>query len=313
MLAVENISAGYGDGKVIQNLSFVVRKNEIYILLGANGAGKTTTFRVITGILPPSKGEVLVNGVNLWIEPEKAKKKIGYLPEGERVYPNLSVYKNLLFFSRIYGVSEGRINEILKEFGLYEHRDKKAGELSRGLRKRLALARALLHDPEVLVLDEPFSNLDVPSVMELRERIIEMLKEEKIVLFSTHILSELQHFEGVNCRVGIIGDGKLVLEEKLENLISLLRSVEVVLTVINKALALQVLKEKGYNTRAEGRNIVVSISNYTSEVPEITKVLAENGIGLLQVRPKEVPLEKLFMELSSGNETHRQEHSPDRG
>ncbi|WP_297417316.1 ABC transporter ATP-binding protein [Thermococcus sp.] len=305
MLEVINVSAGYGRGDVIHDISFTAVRGEIYLLLGTNGAGKTTTFRVVTGILPLSSGRVVIEGVDLWKEPTKAKVMIGYLPEGERVYPNLSVYKNLLFFSRIYGVPEGRINKILKEFGLYEHRDKKAGELSRGLRKRLALARALLHDPEVLVLDEPFSNLDVPSVMELRERIIEMLKEEKIVLFSTHILSELQHFEGVNCRVGIIRDGKLILEEKLENLISLLRSVEVVLTVTNQELALRVLKEKEYNTRAEGRNIVVSVSSYASEVPEITSVLAENGVGLLQVRPKEVPLEKLFMELSRGNEAHR--------
>ncbi|WP_461864189.1 ABC transporter ATP-binding protein [Thermococcus sp.] len=309
MLEVINVSAGYGRGDVIHDISFTAVRGEIYLLLGTNGAGKTTTFRVVTGILPLSSGRVVIEGVDLWKKPEKAKMMVGYLPEGERVYPNLSVYKNLLFFSRIYGVPEGQINELLKEFGLYEHRDKKAGELSRGLRKRLALARALLHDPEVLVLDEPFSNLDVPSVMELRERIIEMLKEEKIVLFSTHILSELQHFEGVNCRVGIIRDGKLILEEKLENLISLLRSVEVVLTVTNKALALRVLKEKGYNTRAEGRNIVVSVSSYASEVPEITSILAENGVGLLQVRPKEVPLEKLFMELSRGNRTHRRKHS----
>ncbi|NPB04042.1 MAG: ABC transporter ATP-binding protein [Thermotogae bacterium] len=298
MLEVENLSAGYGRGDVIRDLTFTATKGELYLLLGANGAGKTTTFRVITGILPPSRGRVIVEGIDLWREPEKAKMKIGYLPEGERVYPNLSVYRNLLLFARLYGVAEERIKEVLSEFNLKEYKDRKAEELSRGLRKRLALARALLHEPEVLVLDEPFSNLDVPSVISLRDKILESLDEGRVVLFSTHILSELQHFEGVRCRVGIIRDGKLVLEEKLENLMSLLSSVEVVLVVNNLQRALQVLKESGYDARVEGRNIVVSVSNYTSEVPEITRALAENGVGILQVKPKKVPLEKLFMDLS---------------
>jgi len=298
MLEVENLSAGYGKGDVIRDLTFTATKGELYLLLGTNGAGKTTTFRAITGILPPSRGRVIVEGIDLWRDPEKAKVKIGYLPEGERVYPNLSVYRNLLLFARLYGVPEERIGEVLREFNLKEYRDRKAGELSRGLRKRLALARALLHEPEVLVLDEPFANLDVSSVISLRDKIFESLKEGRVVLFSTHILSELQQFEGAKCRVGIIRDGKLVLEERLENLMSLLSGVDAVLVVNNPQLALQVLKEKNYDARIEGRNIIVSISNYTLEVPEITRILAENGVGILQVRPKEIPLEKLFMKLS---------------
>ncbi|WP_456394112.1 ABC transporter ATP-binding protein [Thermococcus sp.] len=299
MLEVENLSAGYGRGDVIRDLTFMAMKGELYLLLGTNGAGKTTTFRAITGILFPSRGRVIVEGIDLWREPEKAKMKIGYLPEGERVYPNLSVYRNLLLFARLYGVAEERIEEVLREFNLEGYRNKKAGELSRGLRKRLALARALLHEPEVLVLDEPFSNLDVPSVIGLRDKILESLDEGRVVLFSTHILSELQHFEGIKCRVGIIKDGRLILEEKFENLMSLLRSVEVVITVTNQGLALQILKEEGYPVKAEGRNVVVSVSNYVVEVPKITRVLSENYIGVLQVRPKEVPLERLFMELST--------------
>ncbi len=301
MLEVENLSAGYGGGDVIRGLTFTAMKGELYLLLGANGAGKTTTFRAITGILPPSRGRVIVEGIDLWREPEKAKVKIGYLPEGERVYPNLSVYRNLLLFARLYGVAEERIEGVLREFNLWGYRDRKAGELSRGLRKRLVLARALIHEPEILVLDEPFSNLDVPSVIDLRDKIFESLDEgEGCPFLDAHTERALQHFEGVRCRVGIITEGKLVLEEKLENLMSLLSGVEVVIVVSNLQRALQVLKERGYDVRAEGRNIVVSVSNYTSEVPEITRALAENGVGILQVRPKEVPVERLFKEISRG-------------
>ncbi|KUJ98650.1 MAG: ABC transporter [Thermococcales archaeon 44_46] len=294
MLEVENISAGYGNGDVIENLSFIAIKKEIYVLLGANGAGKTTTFRAITGILPLSSGRVVVDGIDLWVEPEKAKRKIGYLPEGERVYPDLTVYKNLRFFAKIYDVEEERINELLKEFGLEKYKNTKAGYLSRGFRKRLALARALLHNPDILVLDEPFSNLDIPTALSLRDKIFEMLKEGKIILFSTHILSELQNFEGVKCRVAIMKEGKLVLEERLENLLSKVSSIEVVFKVDKKRRAKELLEKFGYNVNVENTGISVMVSRYNDEVPAIMKILLTQGINVYEVKPKETPIEKIF-------------------
>lgn len=294
MLEVENISAGYGNGDVIENLSFIAIKKEIYVLLGANGAGKTTTFRAITGILPLSSGRVVVDGIDLWVEPENAKRKMGYLPEGERVYPDLTVYKNLRFFAKIYDVEEERINELLKEFGLEKYKNTKAGYLSRGFRKRLALARALLHNPDILVLDEPFSNLDIPTALSLRDKIFEMLKEGKIILFSTHILSELQNFEGVKCRVAIMKEGKLVLEERLENLLSKVSSIEVVFKVDKKIRAKELLEKFGYNVNVENTGISVMVSRYNDEVPAIMKILLTQGINVYEVKPKETPIEKIF-------------------
>ncbi|WP_042697496.1 ABC transporter ATP-binding protein [Thermococcus sp. PK] len=294
MLEVENISAGYGNGDVIENLSFIAIKKEIYVLLGANGAGKTTTFRAITGILPLSSGRVVVDGIDLWVEPEKAKRKIGYLPEGERVYPDLTVYKNLRFFAKIYDVEEERINELLKEFGLEKYKNTKAGYLSRGFRKRLALARALLHNPDILVLDEPFSNLDIPTALSLRDKIFEMLKEGKIILFSTHILSELQNFEEVKCRVAIMKEGKLVLEERLENLLSKVSSIEVVFKVDKKRRAKELLEKFRYNVNVENTGISVMVSRYNDEVPAIMKILLTQGINVYEVKPKETPIEKIF-------------------
>ncbi|RLI72651.1 ABC transporter ATP-binding protein [Candidatus Heimdallarchaeota archaeon] len=303
MLEVENISAGYGNKDVLRDLSFVVGKNEIYILLGVNGAGKTTTFRVISGILPPSKGKVLVDGINLWTEPEKAKRKIGYLPEGERIYPDLSVYKNMLFFAKVYKVDKKRINELLRDFGLEKYRSAKAGNLSRGLRKRLALARALLHDPEILVLDEPFSNLDVPGVLSLREKIWEMLRRGKVVLFSTHILTELQHFEGVKCKVGVINDGELVLEEKLDSLLSWISNIEVTIATSEPYLTIKLLKNLGYEVSTDGgSSVVVRVSNCSIEIPKIIKRLVAEDIKVYQVKPKDMPLEKIFMRVSRKND-----------
>ncbi|WP_087035739.1 ABC transporter ATP-binding protein [Thermococcus litoralis] len=294
MLEVENISAGYGNGDVIENLSFIAIKKEIYVLLGANGAGKTTTFRAITGILPLSSGRVVVDGIDLWVEPENAKRKMGYLPEGERVYPDLTVYKNLRFFAKIYDVEEERINELLKEFRLEKYKNTKAGYLSRGFRKRLALARALLHNPDILVLDEPFSNLDIPTALSLRDKIFEMLKEGKIILFSTHILSELQNFEGVKCRVAIMKEGKLVLEERLENLLSKVSSIEVVFKVDKKRRAKELLEKFRYNVNVENTGISVMVSRYNDEVPAIMKILLTQGINVYEVKPKETPIEKIF-------------------
>ncbi|WP_297488236.1 ABC transporter ATP-binding protein [Thermococcus sp.] len=301
MLEVENISAGYGNGDVIKNLSFIAIKGEIYVLLGANGAGKTTTFRAITGILPLSQGRVVVDGIDLWVEPEKAKRKIGYLPEGERVYPDLTVYKNLRFFARIYDVEEERINELLKEFGLEKYRDTKAGYLSRGLRKRLALTRALLHDPDILVLDEPFSNLDIPTVLSLRDKIFEMLEEGKTILFSTHILSELQNFEGTRCRVGIMKDGKLILEEKLENLLNRISNIEVLFKVDKKQRAKELLEKFGYPVEVESTGVAVRVSNYNEETPAIMKILLTQGVNVYEVKPKEPPIEKVFTEMTKSN------------
>jgi len=302
MLEVENISAGYGNGDVIKNLSFIAIGREIYVLLGANGAGKTTTFRAITGILPLSRGRVVVDGIDLWVEPEKAKRKIGYLPEGERVYPDLTVYKNLRFFARIYDVEEERINELLREFGLERYRDTKAGYLSRGFRKRLALARALLHNPNILVLDEPFSNLDIPTVLSLRDKIFEMLEEGKTILFSTHILSELQNFEGIRCRVGIMKEGKLILEERLENLLNRISNIEVLFKVDKKQQARELLKKFGYPVKMESTGVAVRVSNYNEETPAIMKILLTQGINVYEVKPKETPIEKIFTEITKRSE-----------
>lgn len=298
MLEVENISAGYGNGDVIRDLSFITIEKEIYVLLGANGAGKTTTFRTITGILPLSKGRVVVDGIDLWTEPEKAKRRIGYLPEGERVYPDLSVYKNLLFFAKIYDVKKERIDELLKEFGLEKYKNTKAGYLSRGFRKRLALARALLHNPDILVLDEPFSNLDIPTVLSLRDKIFEMLKKDKTILFSTHILSELQNFEGIKCRVGIMKEGKLILEEKLEELLNRISNIEVLFKVDKKQQAKELLEKFGYPVRVESVGVTVRVSNYNEETPAIMKILLTQGINVYEVKPKETPIEKIFTEIT---------------
>ncbi|AFN03714.1 ABC transporter ATP-binding protein [Pyrococcus furiosus DSM 3638] len=294
MLEVENISAGYGKNNVINDISFTVKKGELYVLLGPNGSGKTTTFRAVSGVIPLSKGRVIIEGIDLNREPELAKRKLGYLPEGERVYPNISVYKNLLFFAKIYDVDRGKIDVVLKEFGLEKYKNSPAGYLSRGMRKKLALARALLHDPEVIIFDEPFSNLDMSTVLRLRDEIKKMIENDKIILFSTHILSELQYFEDVNCKVAFINEGRIILERELEELAGSVNNILVVFRVTDKTRAMEVLTNLGYDVSIEQSGVVVRVSNYHKEVPAILKILLTHDITVYEARPKESPVERFY-------------------
>ncbi len=297
MLKVNGVHAGYGDGNVLHNLSFTVPDKEIYVLLGPNGAGKTTAFRVVSGILPPVQGRVFIDEIDVWEEPEKAKTSIGYLPEGERVYLDLSVYKNLKFFCKIYNIEEKRIDQLLEEFGLEKYKSAKAGFLSRGLRKRLAIIRALLHDPKVLVLDEPFSNLDISTVLNLRDRIFELLEEGKTILFSTHILSELQNFESLKCKVGIIKDGRLILEENVGELMNKVENVEVVFKVDKREVAKKILERYGYDVKYDSRGITVRVLK-SREVSTIIRILLDNDIEVYESKLRETPIEKIFTDIT---------------
>ncbi len=149
-------------------------------------------------------------------------------------------------------------------------------------------------------MDEPFSNLDVPGgVLSLRDKILEMIRMGKVVLFSTHIFTELQHFEGVKCRVGIINDGELVVEDKLDNLLSRVSNIEIGITTDKPELAINLLKNLGYEVRRdEGSGIAVRVSNYNAEVPGIIKTLVAEGVNVYQVKPKETPLESIFVKVS---------------
>ncbi len=286
MIEVRSVSAGYVGSDVVKDISFSVDGGELYILIGPNGAGKTTVFRIAAGILPPTGGDVLIDGISIW-ERVEVRAKIGYLPEGERVYPDLTVFKNLQLFARIYRRDERRIVEILREFELYEYRDKMAGTLSRGLRKRLALARAMLHDPEILILDEPFSNLDVNSVMAIREKIVRMLEQGKAILFSTHILDELYSFEGLKCRVAVLKDGRISIEDNMHVLMDV---GEVLLKVSDPVRAAKILEDRGLNFSLKSEGLIIS----PKTISEAIKILVNYDVAVVGINYIGNPLEKYF-------------------
>jgi ABC-2 type transport system ATP-binding protein len=215
-IEISNLTKLYGDQKAVDAISFTVRKGEIVGFLGPNGAGKSTTMKIITGYLGQDGGEAIVCGLSVRQQPLETKKKIGYLPEANPLYPDMYVREYLDFIADVHKVSDkkARIEAVISLVGLTVESNKKLGQLSKGYKQRVGLAAALIHDPEVLILDEPTSGLDPNQIIEIRD-VIKKLGKDKTVLFSSHILQEV---EALCDRVVIINRGKLVADNQLSQL-----------------------------------------------------------------------------------------------
>ena len=218
-IEVSQLTRMYGEQKAVDDVSFRLNKGEIVGFLGPNGAGKSTTMKIITGYIKPDSGTAVVGGINVQLDPIAAKKKIGYLPEANPLYYEMYVHEYLDFIADVHRVPhrKDKINSIINIVGLSPERKKRTGQLSKGYKQRVGLAAALVHDPEVLVLDEPTTGLDPNQIIEIRE-LIRQLGKDKTVLFSTHILQEV---EALCDRVIIINKGKLVADSSLRELKSL--------------------------------------------------------------------------------------------
>jgi len=215
-ITVNHLSKNYGAQKAVDDISFTVNKGEIVGFLGPNGAGKSTTMKIITGYLPASAGSTTVCGIPVIENSNETKKKIGYLPEANPLYYDMYVREYLDFITNIHTVKnkKEKIEEVIKTVGLTVEANKKIGQLSKGYKQRVGLAAALIHDPEVLILDEPTTGLDPNQIIEIRE-LIKKLGADKTVLFSSHILQEVQ---AICDRVIIINKGKIVADDILSNL-----------------------------------------------------------------------------------------------
>jgi ABC-2 type transport system ATP-binding protein len=216
-ITVNKLTKNYGAQKAVDDISFTVNKGEIVGFLGPNGAGKSTTMKIITGYLTASAGSTTVCGITVTENSNETKKKIGYLPEANPLYYDMYVREYLDFITNIHTVKnkKEKIEEVIKTVGLTVEANKKIGQLSKGYKQRVGLAAALIHDPEVLILDEPTTGLDPNQIIEIRE-LIKKLGADKTVLFSSHILQEVQ---AICDRVIIINKGKIVADDLMENLL----------------------------------------------------------------------------------------------
>jgi ABC-2 type transport system ATP-binding protein len=215
-IEVNNISKSYGAQKALDNISFSIKKGEIVGFLGPNGAGKSTLMKILTTYINADEGSAMVNGHDVNTNQKAVQLSIGYLPEHNPLYLDLYVREYLAFNADVYKVAKSRIEEVIQLTGLTTESHKKIGQLSKGYRQRVGLANALLHNPDVLILDEPTTGLDPNQLIEIRN-VIKNAGKDKTVFLSTHIMQEV---EAICDRVIIINNGKIVADKKLDNLIS---------------------------------------------------------------------------------------------
>jgi ABC-2 type transport system ATP-binding protein len=215
-IEVTRLTKRYGAQHAVDNISFKINKGEIVGFLGPNGAGKSSTMKIITGYLSADGGAALVCGINVTNDPLAVKARIGYLPEANPLYYEMYVREYLDFIAGVHQIANKKIKieEVIKTTGLIIESNKRIGQLSKGYKQRVGLAAALIHDPEVLILDEPTTGLDPNQILEIRE-LIKNLGQDKTVLFSSHILQEV---EAICDRVIIINKGKIVADDRLANL-----------------------------------------------------------------------------------------------
>jgi ABC-2 type transport system ATP-binding protein len=302
-IAVQELTKRYGDVTAVDHISFEVKEGEIFGFLGPNGAGKTTTIRILTGLIKPDEGRAFVAGYDVLKNSVEAKQCVGVVPEVSNAYVDLTAWENLILIGKLYGVSSQRLKEnavnLLKEFGLYEVKDKLVRAFSKGMRQRLLLCMALVNDPEVLFLDEPTSGLDVESARLLREKIVQYNKDGKTIFLSTHNMEEANQL----ChRIAIINHGRIAAIDTPENLRAQSMELQYIEAVFNRIVDAREFSENPSITK------VVSVGNkvriYTADPSAVIELLVEyakrNYLRILSLNTMMPSLEDVFLKLVRG-------------
>lgn len=295
-IEVKNIIKFYGEQKALDGVSFSIEKGEIVGFLGPNGAGKSTMMKILTSYLPASEGEAFVNGFNVEKEDLQVQKSVGYLSEQNPLYLDMFVKEYLLFNAGIYKIPKNEVDKIIAATGLTPEVHKKISQLSKGYKQRVGLATALLHNPDVLILDEPTTGLDPNQLIEIRQ-LIKNTGAEKTVLLSTHIMQEV---EAICDRVIIIDNGKIVLDEKLSKLKKNQQQIiEVEFDYRVEEIALQELPKIEKIDNPVGFVYNLYFSTDEDMRAKVFDFAHDNGLKILQLHQKNMTLEKLFSELTS--------------
>jgi ABC-2 type transport system ATP-binding protein len=317
MIKVEGLTKRYARNVAVDHISFEVEKGQIVGFLGPNGAGKTTTMRMLTCFMPPTDGTAQVAGYDVSANPMEVKKRIGYLPESPPVYPEMEVIEYLDFVGRIKGVDKAglarRIDEVMETCAIGDVRTKEIGKLSKGYRQRVGLAQAILHNPDVLILDEPTAGLDPHQIIETRD-LIKSLAGNHTIILSTHILSEVEQ----TCeRVIIIAKGKLVATDTVANLTSRLRGSETVAVQVAPADGVGDLTQFAQSVQRKleqvsGVSRVMHKDSKDNRVeftveslqgrqirPELARAVIESGWNLNELHAVGLSLEEIFLQLTA--------------
>ncbi len=310
MIEVENLTKYYGSLAAIKDVNFSVQEGEILGFLGPNAAGKTTTMRILTGFMPPSSGSARVAGFDVLDDSLEVRKRIGYMPETVPLYPEMTVSSYLSFVASIRNVQDRhrRIEEIMDTCDIAHYTDTLIGKLSKGYRQRVGLAQALVHDPQVLVLDEPTIGLDPKQIREVRQ-LIKSLGGDHTIILSTHILPEA---EQVCQRVVIIHEGRIVADDSAEILTAELEQAQRIfiqlqspspdtVSALSQADGVTDVKDVG-----EGK-FEISCEVGVDRRTEVSALAVERGWGLLELRPMGMTLEDIFLQLTTDEGEKRSE------
>jgi len=300
-IEVRNITKVFGEQKALDNVSFDINNGEIVGFLGPNGAGKSTLMKIITGYIPATEGEVLINGMNILENPIEIRKKLGYLPEQNPLYFDMYIVEYLEFVAGIYGIKnkKARIDEIVSLTGLEPEINKKIGTLSKGYKQRVGLAQAIIHDPEVLILDEPTSGLDPNQIIEIRN-LIKNLGKEKTVILSTHIMQEV---EAICDRILLIKKGVLLANDKAEDFAHLnSNSISTLLVELDGELSENDFAQiKGIrNVRKQSpTRFAIEFSKSNDIRKAVFNLAVQKGLAVLSMQEKEKSIEEVFAELTN--------------
>jgi ABC-2 type transport system ATP-binding protein len=300
-ISVKNISKIYGEQKALNTISFEINKGEIVGFLGPNGAGKSTMMKILTGYLSLTDGEAAICGLDVSENAQAIKSKIGYLPEHNPLYHDMYIKEYLTFVAKVYGMDnvKERVAKMIEMVGLTPEQSKKIGDLSKGYRQRVGLAQALIHEPEVLILDEPTTGLDPNQIVEIRE-LIKNVGQDKTVMLSTHIMQEVQ---AICSRAIIINKGEIVADNSVENITKDDKDETKVLAVsFEKHLDEKMIRSISGVTKVqsvEGNQFLVEYTVGSNPRKALMQLSLDNDNGINHLQDKEKSLEELFKELTN--------------
>jgi len=310
MIEVKNLSKSYGTTQAVKSVNFSIKDGEIVGFLGANGAGKSTTLKILSGYLTPSIGKVTINNCDIIQDSNAIKKMIGYLPESNPLYNDMMVYDLLEFTANIRNIFgeefKKSLHRVVKQCGLKGVLHKNIGACSKGYKQRIGLACAMIHDPKILILDEPVTGLDPNQIVEIRE-LIKNLGKEKLVLMSSHILQEI---EATVDRIIIIDQGEIVADGSTKNLIKKHKgNIQLILEIqgatkekINLlSKKIETIKINKVSKIKAGHNVEIEYSEKDDPREEIFKFIVKSKWTLLKMNPKSDSLEDIFRKLTGKN------------
>jgi gliding motility-associated transport system ATP-binding protein len=318
MIEVQHLTKRYGPVTAVDDVSFRVENGEILGFLGPNGAGKTTTMRILTGYMPASEGKAVVAGYDVFANPLEAKRRTGYLPETPPLYPDMTVREYLTFVARIKlgGLSKAdrtmRVAHAMKKTRIDDMADRHCSKLSKGYRQRVGLAQALIHDPEVLILDEPTAGLDPKQIIETRD-LIRGLAGSHTIILSTHILPEVAQ----TCqRVMIINKGRVVAEDTPDNLTHQLKGAATLYVQVeaagDAAAALSaipgVVKVTPMEQHDRYSGFEIEAAPNKDVRRDVARTVVNSGWGLLELRPTRMSLEEIFLQLTTEEAAQEAQH-----